>query len=63
VSVNRISLLEAAGILGVSTKTIRRYIAAGSLPAERIEGSRLLRVKKDDVESLLRPVPTAGQSS
>ena len=53
----RISLQEAAEILGVSTKTVRRYIADGSLPAERIQ-SRLLRVRRADVEALIQPVPT-----
>lgn len=53
----RVSLQEAADILGVSTKTIRRYIADGSLPAERIQ-SRLLRVLRSDVEGLLQPVRT-----
>lgn len=53
----RVSLQEAADILGVSTKTVRRYIADGSLPAERIQ-SRLLRVLRSDVEGLLQPVRT-----
>lgn len=53
----RISLQVAAKILGVSTKTVRRYIADGSLPAERLQ-ERLLRVRRGDVEALLHPVPT-----
>jgi excisionase family DNA binding protein len=53
-----ISLQDAGVILGVSDDTVRRRIADGSLPAFRIEGSRLMRVKKSDVMSLLRPVPT-----
>ena len=53
----RLSLQEAADELGVSTRTVRRYIASGQLPAVRV-GARLLRVRRDHVEALARPVPT-----
>jgi len=56
-----ISLQQAAGDLGVSVKTIRRWIANGTLPAERV-GPRLLRVNRADVEALSTPVPTAEAS-
>lgn len=59
----RISLQEAGELLGVSVDTVRRRIADGSLPAERIKGSRLIRVRRDDVEALLRPVPTTKKAS
>ncbi|WP_028654858.1 helix-turn-helix domain-containing protein [Nocardioides sp. J54] len=55
----RISLKEAAEILDVSVETVRRWIAAGDLPAERI-GKRLLKVNRSDVEALAQPVPTGG---
>ncbi len=58
----RISLQDAAKILGVSVDTVRRRVADGSLPAERI-GTRLLRVRRDNVETLLRPVPTVDSAS
>lgn len=54
----RISLQEAATILGVSVDTVRRRVADGSLPAERITGSHLMRVRRSDVEALLKPVRT-----
>lgn len=57
----RISLQDAADILGVSVDTVRRRIADGSLPAERV-GARLIRVRRTDVEALLRPVPTTEAS-
>lgn len=58
VNVNqRISIQDAAEVLGVSTRTVRRYIADGSLPAERVHG-RLLRVRVTDVEALCQPVRT-----
>lgn len=57
-----ISLQQAGVILGVSDDTVRRRIADGSLPASRIAGSRLIRVKRSDVKALLKPVPTAEQA-
>ena len=38
------SLADAADYLGVSTRTIRSYIARGVLKANRIHGSRLIRI-------------------
>jgi excisionase family DNA binding protein len=43
---------------GVSEKTLRRYIAQGKLTGYRL-GPRLIRVDLDEVETLLRPIPTA----
>jgi excisionase family DNA binding protein len=48
---------EAAEYLGVTTRTIRRYISVGLLPASRIRGSRLIRIDRADVDALLRPIP------
>lgn len=53
-----ISLQQAALVYGVSVDTLRRFIAAGRLPARRF-GSRLIRVRIDEIEGLLRPIPTA----
>ena len=53
-----ISLADAAEYLGVSTKTIRRYIASGRLTGYRT-GPRLLRVDMTELDALLRPIPTA----
>lgn len=51
------SLAEAAERTGLSTKTLRRRIAAGQLPAYR-NGPRVLRVDPDDVDRLMIPIPT-----
>lgn len=56
------TITEAARRLGVSTKTLRRRIAEGHLPAYRL-GSQLLRLDPRDVDALLRPVPTAGSAA
>lgn len=52
------SIAEAAARTGVYTKTIRRRIAEGALPAYRM-GPTLIRLDPRDVDGLLRPIPTA----
>lgn len=54
-----LSIAEAAAYLAVNPKTIRRRIADGSLPAFR-SGKRLIRVRRVDVEHLLRPIACVG---
>lgn len=44
-----VSLTEAAETLGVSTKTVRRYIADGDLDAVRL-GRKLIRIKVDSLD-------------
>lgn len=61
-SAGRISIQDAADVLGVSTDTVRRRIADGSLAAYRV-GPRLLRVDRAEVEALAKPVPTVGDAS
>ncbi len=51
---------QAAALLGCSEKSIRNYIASGNLPAYRVRGSRLLRIRRADLESLLVRIPTTG---
>ena len=53
------SLADAAEQLGCSPKTIRRYIAAGTLTGYRV-GPRNLRVDLAEVEALARPIPAAS---
>lgn len=53
-----ISIAEAANHLGVSTKTIRRRIADGTLVARRI-GPRLIRVDAASLEAIGRPLTVA----
>lgn len=54
-------LPRAAEYLGVSTKTIRRYIASGALTGYRI-GPKLLRVDRAELDAMLSPIPTARAS-
>ena len=48
------SLSQAAERTGISSRTLRRRIAAGELPAFST-GRRILRVRPEDVDEMLRP--------
>ncbi len=49
----------AAERVGCSTKTIRRLIAQGDLTGYRL-GSRMIRVDLNELDALLRPIPTGS---
>jgi excisionase family DNA binding protein len=51
-----VSLTEAAEILAVSTKTVRRYIAAGDLDAVRL-GRRTIRVRVESIDRMIDAHP------
>lgn len=53
---------DGASYAGVSTKTIRRWIANGVLPGYRM-GPRLLKVDLNDLDALARRIPTAGDAA
>ena len=53
-----LSLEEAAEVLSLSVKTIRRRIADGTIPAYQC-GNRSIRIRLDQLESALRPIPNA----
>ncbi len=50
-----LSVAEAALRLGVDSKTIRRMIARGDLPARRI-GPRLIRIRVADIDAVGTPL-------
>lgn len=54
------TITEAAQRLGINPKTLRRRIADGKLPAYRL-GRQVVRLRPEDVDALMRPIPTAGQ--
>lgn len=56
------SLAQAAERTGISQRTLRRRIAAGLLPAFN-NGCRIVRVRPEDVDALLRPRFTWGQTA
>lgn len=47
-----LSRAEAASYLGVTDRTIDRYIAAGDIKAVRV-GKRLLRIPLDSIEAFV----------
>ena len=47
---------EAADYLGVHVKTVRNWIRSGRLPASRLAGQRVLRIRASDLERVLEPV-------
>ncbi|HET7385087.1 MAG TPA: helix-turn-helix domain-containing protein [Nocardioidaceae bacterium] len=60
-----VSLPEAADILAVSPKTVRRYVAAGDLDAVRL-GRRTIRIKAESLDRLIDAHPVnawRGQSA
>ncbi len=53
-----VSLAAAAEYADLSTRTLRRYISAGRLTGYRV-GPRLIKIDLNELERLLRPIPTA----
>ncbi len=51
-----VSIIEAAEILGVSAKTVRRAIAAGDLEAVRL-GRRTIRIKTESLDRFIDAHP------
>ncbi|HEU5036076.1 MAG TPA: helix-turn-helix domain-containing protein [Nocardioides sp.] len=54
-----VSLAEAAEILGLSVKTVRRYVATGDLDAVRL-GRRTIRIKAESIDRLIDAHPVNG---
>lgn len=48
------SVNEAAERYGVSSRTLRRWIASRRLPAQKF-GPKLLRIRKADLDEMLKP--------
>ena len=53
-----LSLEEAAEVMSLSVKTIRRRIADGTIPAYQC-GRRPIRIRLDDLEAALQRIPSA----
>lgn len=53
-----VSIAVAAEQADVHPRTIRRWIAAGRLPAFRV-GPHLVKIDLNDLDVFIRPVPTA----
>lgn len=57
------SIAAGAEQVDVSQNTIRRLISKGELKAYRVGSTRVIRIDLDELDALLRPIPTAGDSS
>ena len=53
-----VSLEEAADMLSLSTRTIRRRISDGTIPAYQC-GRSAIRIRVDELEAALRRIPSA----
>ena len=54
-----LSIRQVAEYWGVSDRTVRRYIADGTISAARI-GPKLVRIDRAQVESLDKVIPAGG---
>jgi excisionase family DNA binding protein len=54
-----LTIAEAAALIRVHPRTIRRRISEGALTAYRV-GPSLIRLDADELDALLRPIPVAG---
>jgi excisionase family DNA binding protein len=52
---------EVADYLKVHVRTVRAWIHSGRLPARRVAGLRALRIRAEDVATLLRPLDEVEQ--
>lgn len=50
---------DAAEYLGVTKQTIRSYIARGYIRGHRVQGSRLIRIDRAELDAMLQPIPSA----
>ncbi len=53
-----VSIEEAAEMMSLSTRTIRRRISDGTIPAYQC-GRRSIRIRVDELEAALRRIPSA----
>ncbi len=47
---------EASDVLGLHIQTVRGYVRSGRLPALRVAGERVIRIRRADLFGLLEPV-------
>jgi excisionase family DNA binding protein len=55
-------ITQAAAYADVCDKTIRRWIADGRLTGYRV-GPKLIKVDLNELDRIIRPVPTAGNGA
>jgi excisionase family DNA binding protein len=55
------SIVDAAEYVDVNPKTVRRWISTGRLTGYRV-GPRIIRVDLNELDAMVRVVPTGGDS-
>ena len=58
-----LSVRQTADLLALSQRTVRRYIEQEILPAYRVTGSNTIRIKREDLETLLQPITPKAQNA
>lgn len=53
-------LSAAADRLQCNVRTVRRMVSRGELAAYRVGGARMIRVDLNEVDALLRRIPSTG---
>ena len=51
---------EAAAALNIHVQTLRAYVRSGKLPALRLAGERAIRIRRQDLETVLEPLVPLG---
>jgi excisionase family DNA binding protein len=51
---------EAAEALSIHVQTLRAYVRSGKLPALRLAGERAIRIRRNDLETVLEPLVPQG---
>jgi excisionase family DNA binding protein len=57
-----LTIRKSGALLALSTRTIHRYIAEGKLKTYRVADEKVIRIKREDVEALLKPARAEGQA-
>ena len=52
-----LNMEEACAILGISRNTLKKLIREGDVPAYTVAGVVGYKLKREDVEALIKPVP------
>ncbi len=51
---------EAADALSIHVQTLRAYVRSGKLPALRLAGERAIRIRRQDLQTVLEPLVPQG---
>lgn len=57
-----LTIRQTAELLALSTRTIPRYIAERKVKAYRVAGEKVIRIKREDVDDLVKPLGAPGQA-